>query len=392
MGINHQAEPLSRFENRLKSLRVTRGLSQGLLADAAGVTRQAIYAIEDNQYLPTTMVALRLASALGCRVEDLFSLGSTGDVLEGNLIGADVHATGPIRVKVARVGDRMVVLPVASLGETLNFSVGADGLLMGTAKSGPRRKSARVRVQLLRDRREIESQVIIAGCDPAIYLAGDYLRRRPAAGMLVGWSMGSAAAIEALKRREVHVAGLHVVDARTGENNLPYVRRNLKGQDVTVVTFASWQQGLMVKKGNPKHLRGVEDLARKDITIANRETGAGARLLLDQKLAAAGLTGRQVNGYQRVAGSHLEVARLIAEGQADVGIGTPAVAQLRGLDFVELQTERYDLVIPTPYVSLHRGVADLLDMMTSRTFRAEVEALGGYDMRDTGKVQAAGNA
>lgn len=391
MGIQHQAEPLSRFENRLKSLRVARGLSQGQLADAAGITRQAIYAIEDNQYLPTTMVALRLASALGCRVEDLFSLGSTGDILEGHLIGADVLATGPIRVKVARVGDRMVVLPVASLGETLNFSVGADGLLMRTAKSGPRRKSSCVRVQLLRDRREIESQVVIAGCDPAIYLAGDYLRRRPAAGMLVGWSMGSAAAIEALKRREVHVAGLHVVDARTGESNLPYVRRNLKGKDVTVVTFASWQQGLMVKKGNPKHLREVEGLARKDITIANRETGAGARLLLDQKLAAAGLTGRQVNGYQRVAGSHLEVARLIAEGRADAGIGTPAVAQLRGLDFIELQTERYDLVIPTPYVSLHRGVADLLDMMTSRTFRAEVEALGGYDMRETGKVQAAGN-
>ncbi|MSQ77733.1 MAG: helix-turn-helix domain-containing protein [Nitrospiraceae bacterium] len=388
MGIQHQAEPLSRFENRLKSLRVGRGLSQGQLADSAGVTRQAIYAIEDNQYLPTTMVALRLASALGCRVEDLFSLGSTSDVLEGHLIGTDVQATGPIRVKVARVGDRMVVLPVASLGETLNFSVGADGLLMGAAKSGPRRTSSRVRVQLLRDRREIESQVVIAGCDPAIYLAGDYLRRRPAAGMLVGWSMGSAAAIEALKRREVHVAGLHVVDARTGESNLPYVRRNLKGQDVTVVTFASWQQGLMVKKGNPKHLRGIEELARKDITIVNRETGAGARLLLDQKLTAAGLIGRQVNGYQRVAGSHLEVARLIAEGQADAGIGTPAVAQSRGLDFIELQTERYDLVIPTPYVSLHRGVADLLDMMTSRTFRAEVEALGGYDMRETGKVQA----
>jgi molybdate-binding protein len=318
----------------------------------------------------------------------MFSLGSTGDVLEGHLIGTDVRATGPIRVKVARVGDRMVVLPVASLGETLNFSMGADGLLMGAEKSGPKRKSSRVRVQLLRDRREIESQVVIAGCDPAIYLAGDYLRRRPAAGMLVGWSMGSAAAIEALKRGEVHVAGLHVVDARTGESNLPYVRRNLKGRDVTVVTFASWQQGVMVRKGNPKHLRGVEDLARKDITIANREAGAGARLLLDQKLAAAGLTGRQVNGYQRVAGSHLEVARLIAEGQADAGIGTPAVAQLRGLDFIELQTERYDLVIPTPYVSLHRGVADLLDMMTSRTFRAEVEALGGYDMRETGTVQA----
>ncbi|MGH8759720.1 MAG: substrate-binding domain-containing protein [Burkholderiales bacterium] len=387
MGEKNRAEPLSNFENRLKTARAAKGLSQVALADAAGVTRQAIYAIEDNRYLPTTMVALRLASALGCRVEDLFSLGSTSDVLEGNLIGGDDRMAGPIRVKVARVGDRMVVLPVMSLGETLNYSVGADGLLMGSAKPGAMRKSGRVRVQLLRNRREIESQVVIAGCDPAIYLAGDYLRRRPAAGMLVGWSMGSAAAIEALKRRNVHGAGLHVVDARTGESNLPYLRRNLKGQDVTVITFASWQQGLMVKKGNPRHVRRVEDLARKDITIVNREAGAGARLLLDQKLAAVGLASKQVNGYRRIAGSHLEVARLIAEGRADAGIGTPSVARLRGLEFIALQTERYDLVIPTPYLSLHRGVADFLDMMTSRTFRAEVEALGGYDMRETGKVQ-----
>lgn len=387
MGSKHQAEPISRFENRLKSVRGQQGLSQEELARRSGVTRQAIYAIEGNQYLPTTMVALRLASALGCRVEDLFSLGSTGDVLEGDLIGG-TPPPGPVRVKVARVGERTVVLPVASLGEGLTFSVGADGLLMGAAKSTPRRTPGRVRVQLLRDRREIESQVVVAGCDPALLLAGDYLRRRPSAGLLIGWSMGSAAAIEALKRRDVHMAGLHVVDARTGENNLPYVRRNMKGQNVTVVTFAAWQQGLMVRKGNPKHLRGVEDLARKDVAIANREAGAGARLLLDQRLAAAGLAGRQIRGYQAVAGSHLEVARLIAEGHADAGIGTPAVAQLRGLDFIELQSERYDLVIPTPYLSLHRGVADFLDMMTSRSFRAEVEALGGYDTRDTGKVQA----
>jgi molybdate-binding protein len=321
-------------------------------------------------------------------VEDLFSLGSAGDVVEGELIGGDVEMSGRTRVKVARVGDRMVVLPVASLGETLNFSTGADGLLAGPTKPGGKAKSGRVRVQLLRDRREIESQVVIAGCDPAIYLAGDYLRRRPSAGALIGWSMGSAAALEALKRRDVHVAGLHVVDARTGESNLPYVRRHLKGRDVTVVTFASWQQGLMVKKGNPRHVRGVEDLARKDVTIVNREAGAGARLLLDRKLASAGLAGRQVNGYQRVAGSHLEVARLVAEGQADAGIGTPSVARLRGLDFIELQAERYDLVIPTSYLSAHRGVANLLDTMTGRAFRAEVEALGGYDTRETGKLQA----
>jgi molybdate-binding protein/DNA-binding XRE family transcriptional regulator len=388
MSEQHRAEPIERFENRLRERRMERGFSQGDLAARSGVTRQAIYAIEDNQYLPTTMVALRLASSLGCRVEDLFSLGAAGDVLEGDLIGGDVPVCGRTRVKVARMGDRLVVLPLALLGETLNYSMSADALLTGPPEPDGRKRSGRVRVQLLRDRREIESQVVIAGCDPAIYLAGDYLRRRPAAGTLIGWSMGSAAAIEALNRREVHAAGLHVVDARTGESNLPYLRRHLKRREVTVVTFASWQQGLMVRKGNPKRVCRIEDLARRDVRIINREEGAGARLLLDQKLAAAGLAGRQVNGYRQVAASHLEVARMISEDRADAGIGTPSVARLRGLDFIELQTERYDLVVPTPYLSLHRGVADFLDMMTSRAFRTEVEALGGYDTRETGKMQA----
>jgi putative molybdopterin biosynthesis protein len=391
MGEKNKAEPAGNIENRLRSLRTAKGLSQGALAGMAGITRQAVYAIEANQYLPTTAVALRLAGALDCRVEDLFSLLSSGEIIEGELIGAppDEGDAARVRVKVARVGERLVVRPVATLGEVLNYTVPADGLVLGPAGAGKRsaKDGSRVRVQLLRDRRTIEQEIAVAGCDPAVFLVGEYLRRRQEKTTLVEWMLGSAAAVEALKRGEVHMAGLHMVDAKSGESNLPYLRRHLKGGGYTVITFAAWEQGLIVRRGNPKGIREVSDLARKDVTLVNREEGAGARALLDQRLGAAGIKAAQVKGYQRVAGSHFEVARLVAEMQADAGIGIGSAARLLGLDFIPLQEERYDLVVPTPYLTEHVGLGNLLDTIVSRPFRTEIEALGGYDTRETGKVR-----
>lgn len=390
MGEKHKAEPASNIENRLRSLRTGKGLSQGALAGMAGVTRQAIYAIEANQYLPTTAVALRLSAALDCRVEDLFSLIAGGEMVEGELVGSLPPEPTHVRVKVARVGKRLLVRPVAGLGEVLNFTVPADGLIAGPVASPRRalRQGDRVRVRLLRDRRIVEGEIVVAGCDPAMFLAGEYLRRRQDQATVVEWSMGSTAAVEALKRGEVHVAGLHIVDPKSGEFNLPYLRRHWKGQDVQVVTFASWEQGLLVKGGNPKSIQGVEDLARKDVLLINREAGAGARLLLDQRLATVGIKAGQMKGYQRSAGSHLEVARLIAEGQADVGVGVRSAARLLGLDFIPLQEERYDLVVPTVYLSEHPALSMFLDTIVSRPFRTEIQALGGYDTHETGKVRS----
>lgn len=390
MGEKHKAEPASNIENRLRSLRTGKGLSQGALAGMAGVTRQAIYAIEANQYLPTTAVALRLSAALDCRVEDLFSLIAGGEMVDGELVGSLPPEPTHVRVKVARVGKRLLVRPVAGLGEVLNFTVPADGLIAGPVASPRRalRQGDRVRVRLLRDRRIVEGEIVVAGCDPAMFLAGEYLRRRQDQATVVEWSMGSTAAVEALKRGEVHVAGLHIVDPKSGEFNLPYLRRHWKGQDVQVVTFASWEQGLLVKGGNPKSIQGVEDLARKDVLLINREAGAGARLLLDQRLATVGIKAGQVKGYQRSAGSHLEVARLIAEGQADVGVGVRSAARLLGLDFIPLQEERYDLVVPTVYLSEHPALSMFLDTIVSRPFRTEIQALGGYDTHETGKVRS----
>ncbi|MBH0205411.1 MAG: helix-turn-helix domain-containing protein [Nitrospira sp.] len=383
------SDSTSKCSNHLKSFRIRTGLSQSELATRTGITRQAVSSIESNLYLPTTAVALRLASVLTCRVEDLFSLAQTEDIVDGALIGhlprAEARGSQPIRVKVSTVGKRTIVRPVTGVGEQLSFTVPADGYVVET-HSG--RSGSTVRVRLSRDRQTIEQDISVAGCDPAIFLAGEYMRRQKDRTSVIGWTMGSTAALHALQRGEVHVAGLHLFDPVTGESNMPFLRRSLKGSNYDVVTFATWEEGFLVRPGNPKSIRTAADLSDPSITLVNREEGSGARLLLDQRLRVAGVAPTQIPGYDRIASTHFEVARAIAEHQADVGIGIRSAAQLFDLDFVPLQAARYDLVVPKAYLKSHPTLTHLFETLVSRRFRDELDALGGYDTSETGKVRS----
>jgi putative molybdopterin biosynthesis protein len=374
------------LSNHLKSLRTQKGFSQAELAARAGITRQAISAIESNLYLPTTAVALHLALVLACRVEDLFSLGQIEDIIDGKLIGRLAQRdmkTSPIRVKVSKVGSKTVVRPVSGLGEMFSFTVPTDGYVV---EAHGQASGAAVRVKLSRDRQAIEQEISVAGCDPAIFLAGEHMRKYKDQTSVVGWTMGSMAALRALQQGEVHVAGLHLFDPTTGESNLPFLRRTLRGPNYEVVTFATWEEGLLVRAGNPKSIRAVSDVADPLVTLVNREEGAGARLLLDQRLCAAGINYHQVKGYGTIVASHFEVARVIASGQADVGIGIRSAAQLFELNFVPLQAARYDLVVPKAYLKSHPTLTHLFETLVSRPFRNEIESLGGYDTSETGKL------
>ncbi|MBH0199702.1 MAG: helix-turn-helix domain-containing protein [Nitrospira sp.] len=383
-----KAEPelISQFSNRLKSIRTQNGLSQGQLASRAGITRQAVSAIESNLYFPTTTIALRLASVLDCHVEDLFSLAPTEHVMQGTLIGhLPSHAphTSPVRVKMSTIGKRTVVRPVIGLGDQLSFIVPADGYITNPRGQQP---GHTVQVRLSRTREAIQQEISVAGCDPAIFLVGGHMRRQKDQTSVIGWTMGSMAALQALQRGEVHVAGMHLFDPITGESNLPFLRRSLKGSGYDVVTFATWEEGFLVRRGNPKSIRTAADLADPMVTLVNREDGSGARLLLDQQLRSGGIDPKQVRGYARLVASHFDVARTIAECHADVGIGIRSAAQQFNLDFIPLQAARYDLVVPKPYLTSHPTLTHLFEALVSRSFRNEIEALGGYDTRETGTV------
>ena len=175
--MKQRTKPSRKFSNRLKEIRTQKGFSQGELAVRAGITRQAVSSIESNLYLPTTAVALHLASVLACRVEDLFSIGTTENLIHGTLIGhfppSNIKAS-PIRVKVSTVGSKTVVRPISGLGAALSFTVPADGYVVETQGQT---SGASVSVKLSRDRQAIDQDISVAGCDPAIFLAGAHLRR-----------------------------------------------------------------------------------------------------------------------------------------------------------------------------------------------------------------------
>jgi putative molybdopterin biosynthesis protein len=218
-----------------------------------------------------------------------------------------------------------------------------------------------------------------------MFLAGEHVRKHDQESV-VPCLMGSSVALNALKRGEIHVAGIHLAEEKSEGWELPNLKHSLGDMDCIVVTFAHWEEGFIVRQGNPKKVRTISDIAKPSVRIVNREKGSGARRLLDKQLNTGGIKPARVKGYGDEVLSHLDVASRIRAGLADAGIGVRSVASICGLDFVALQRERYDLVIPKTYYETLSGLPVLLDTMVSKPFRDELEALGGYDTREIGKV------
>lgn len=184
---------------------------------------------------------------------------------------------------------------------------------------------------------------------------------------------------------KVHIAGSHLEDQKTGEFNIPFIRKQFPGEEFTVVTFARWEEGFVVAPGNPKAIRKAEDLARRGVRFANREPGSGSRALLDKLLEKAGVDAHKVAGYDRVAFGHLAAAYCVLTGDADACLATRSAAQTFRLDFVPLHSERYDLVMRRRTADLP-GVKAFLDVLQRSTLRRKLEVLAGYDTTQTGSV------
>ncbi|MGE3541272.1 MAG: substrate-binding domain-containing protein [Candidatus Tectimicrobiota bacterium] len=371
----------SALDNQVRSRRQALGLSQQALARRCSLTRQAINAIEAGLYVPSTLVALRLARVFGCTVEDLFRLPEAFPRLEAEWLGArPVHASESTRVQVAWVGERLLAHPLTGAMAALTA---ADGLLVTPDEVSTRQ----VEVELLIEAQWPRNTVVVAGCDPALALLGSHLTRRYPALRLVWIPRSSLAALRMLARGEVHAAGTHLWEPESGESNLGSIQRELAGHAVLVVTLSRWQQGLIVTQGNPKGIVHAADLGRPDVLMVNRDSGSGSRALLDLWLQQANVAPPLVRGYGREVASHLAVAESVASGGADVGPGILSVARAFELAFVPLQEERYDLVIPLPFLNTP-AVQALLDMLVNPRYQGELAALGGYDSTQAGTVVA----
>jgi len=304
----------------------------------------------------------------------------------GRRVVSELGSEEFVRMTVGYVKGRYVANPLSrGAGVTMSM-VRADGLLVVPGDSLGYEEGREVEIELYRPERDIRNTLVAAGShDLALDLLATAIKKIDPALRLSSSHLGSMGGIMAIKKGEAHFAGIHLFDSESGEYNLPFVRKYLAGEEVVLLTLAYRLQGWIVEKGNPLGIKGMRDIVEQKALFINRQKGAGTRLLFDYLLERDGLKPADVYGYNREEYSHLNVAAAVAAGAAQVGLGILSAARAYDLDFVPVEEERYDLLMPREFYESERGKA-LLETVADPVFKEEVEALGGYSMRDAGKV------
>ncbi len=352
----------------LRQRRAAAGLSQSELAERVGVSRQAIVAIEAGRQVPSTVLALQLARALSCGMDELFQL-SGGPVVRARLAGAPGESR---RVVMGRVDGAFVAHSV------LDARRAADGLLLERLPSGDSWL-----VELLHDHREVDGNLLVAGCAPLLGALSERLGKRFRDTRATWIATDSAKALELLAHGFVHIAGIHLADATDPEAHSRAAQAAFPGQRTTLVNLARWRQGLVVAPGNPLGLEAGPELLRDGVRHALREPGSGARRVLDHLLGATPVSELASSGRSPIASDHQEVAQLLRWGVADVGITIEAEALSRGLHFIPVTEERFDLIVPESRLEA-RAVSRFIDLIDRDPFRAEAARLRGYDLSQAG--------
>jgi putative molybdopterin biosynthesis protein len=375
---------------RLRLARQARGLSQQQLAGVAGVTRQAVSAVESGHSDPSLRVALALAGALGMTVEELFGPGDPADPVLARPVAA--ASRGGSRVVLATVGDTFVALPLhADMAARVGFGA-AGGLVVGASPSRPAaapipdpakrgldpasRGLGPIEVRPIGPPRPT---LVVAGCDPALPLLEIPLALLDPPIAFAWWPCGSGEALRLAAAGLVHAAGVH----RPGGERAAGQATEIPG-GAEVVGFAAWREGLVVRPGT--RVGGLADVARQRLRLVNREVGAQARTLLDRECARLRLAPAELPGYDSQAAGHLQVAAAIAGRLADAGVSSEPAALAYGLDFIPLASEQFDLVLPAKHAA-SREAAGLLKVLTSPWLLAQLASLPGYDPASCGVLR-----
>lgn len=289
-----------------------------------------------------------------------------------------------IRVVLGRVGERMLVAPLKRGAGVISSLVQADGLALLPRGTQGAPAGAKVSVRLYSDPRELEKTIFAIGShDLTLDILAQFLSHHDR--RLATSNVGSVAGLVALQRGVAHLAGSHLLDPKTGDYNLPFIKEYLPETPVKVIGLVERQQGLILKKGNPKKIHSLADLANPEISFVNRQRGAGTRVLLDYHLAQLGIDAARIQGYDHEEYTHLSLAAAVASARADCGLGIQAAAAALELDFVPLYKERYDLIIPLAFAD-----GALLDplwlVLKDPAFREAIEAHPGYSTGPLGKL------
>lgn len=290
-----------------------------------------------------------------------------------------------VRVNIGNVGEKTIATPLPRAAGSITTLTRAEGILRVPALSEGVTQNEQVHAELLVDEEAIKNTVVIIGShDITLDILADEVRRKGQDIRISSGNVGSLGGLMALRKGTCHMAGSHLLDTETGEYNVSYIERYLKGVTVRVYHLVLRDQGLIISRGNPKGIQGLEDLAEGNVSFINRQTGSGTRVLLDYKLEQLGIQPKSITGYDREEFTHMAVSVDVLSGVADCGLGIYAAAKALDLAFIPIEREQYDLIIPSTVLEKPE-VQMILETVGSRNFRERVIELGGYDPSKSGE-------
>jgi molybdate-binding protein/DNA-binding XRE family transcriptional regulator len=337
--------------------RLAREWSQAELAERVGISRAAVSAIEGERLSPSVATALALAAVFECSVEELFRRGGISEPPKPEW--AWMPRGEPSRYWEAEIGRRRLLYPVEAmnLNPTPHDGVWRNGVLRESGSAA-------------------ETTLVVASCDPAAgLLAAEYAR---ASGFrLLVFPRGGRVALELLRRKLVHVAGLHYSTEEFPQRNTEAVRAQFGG-DSRLLRMAKWESGIALATNDPAG--SVASVVRRPLHWAAREAGSAARECMDALFGQRQFSGREVNG-------HAAVAEAVRAGWAEAGVCVRFSAAEAGLNFLPVRTEMLDLCFPAPFQHDPR-VQALVRLLRGRACRRLISELPGYDARETGEILA----
>lgn len=291
-----------------------------------------------------------------------------------------------LRVNIGKIGQKYVATPLSRAAGSITTLTRAEGIMRIPALSEGITQSEEIDAKLLVSREDLSNTLVFIGShDITIDILADEIRRKGRDIRISPANVGSLAGLIALRKGTCHMSGSHLLDAQTGQYNIPYIKKYLKGVIVSVFHLVLRDQGLIIAKGNPKVIKGIEDLGRDDITFVNRQAGSGTRVLFDYKLDQLGVDPKSIKGYDHNEFTHMAVAVDVLSGAADCGMGIFAAAKALELDFVPVVSEQYDLIIPNTVLD-QPNIQAMLETIQTRHFRERIISLGGYDPSKSGEL------
>jgi putative molybdopterin biosynthesis protein len=307
-------------------------------------------------------------------------------VLPARKIASKLGQEEFLRVKIGSVDGQLISSQLPRGSGSITTLTEADGIIRIPQNIEGISEKERVTAHLLRPLSSIKNTIVITGShDNTLDLLADQIKRVNGQISVSSSHVGSMGGLMAIKKGACHMAGAHLLDPDDGSYNISYIKKYLADQKVWLVNLVMRDQGLIVPKKNPKNIQSIEDLKDKNLQFINRQPGSGTRILFDYKLKTLGILPDEIQGYGDDEYTHMSVAVCVLSGRADAGLGIQAAARALDLDFIPVVTEEYDLVIPDRFYKT-RKIQVLLETIQTKEFQDRVMSLGGYNIKNTGKI------